>query len=252
MGKFSGILLCSDYDGTFAGRGGAPEKEDCEAVRYFQKEGGLFTVVSGRTQAFLNDFRSYFVPNAPLITLNGGAICSEKNVLDVRTLDKNVLDVIDFGYSLGSIDEAHLWHGCFERCEYGGAFRPSQIFKSLPGPYYKAVLVYKTEKQAEFARDLLRQIYAGQYLFERSWPVGLEIMPYTSGKGNAVNRLRRILGSDIKTIIAVGDYENDISMLKAADIGYAVKNALDNVKQAADRITVANSDNAISAIINEI
>jgi len=50
----------------------------------------------------------------------------------------------------------------------------------------------------------------------------------------------------------VGDFENDIDMIKAADIGYAVGNATDDVKKIADRITVSNDKAAIARIIEEI
>ena len=54
------------------------------------------------------------------------------------------------------------------------------------------------------------------------------------------------------TIVCVGDYENDIPMLRRANIGYAVANALDSVKSTADRVTAANTDDAIAHIISEL
>ena len=50
----------------------------------------------------------------------------------------------------------------------------------------------------------------------------------------------------------VGDYENDVSMLEMADIGYAVSNATELCLKAADRITVSNNENAIAVIIREL
>ena len=47
MGKFDGILLCSDWDGTLSDSGNIP-KANIDAIRYFQREGGLFTFASGR------------------------------------------------------------------------------------------------------------------------------------------------------------------------------------------------------------
>ena len=43
-----------------------------------------------------------------------------------------------------------------------------------------------------------------------------------------------------------------MSLLESSDIGYAVDNAIDSVKEAADRITVANTNDAIAAIIEEL
>ena len=52
-----------------------------------------------------------------------------------------------------------------------------------------------------------------------------------------------------KTLICVGDYENDIPMIKEADIGYAVANACEPLKKAADRITKESAGKAIAEII---
>ena len=46
MGKFSGILICSDFDGTLAVGGHVVEK-NIDAIRYFQENGGLFSVITG-------------------------------------------------------------------------------------------------------------------------------------------------------------------------------------------------------------
>jgi len=66
-----------------------------------------------------------------------------------------------------------------------------------------------------------------------------------------VDILRRML-PDIRLVVGAGDYENDISLLEHADIGYAVDNALDCVKAAADRVTVPCTEHAIARIIADI
>ena len=59
-------------------------------------------------------------------------------------------------------------------------------------------------------------------------------------------------GSPIHTTVCVGDYENDISMLRHADIAYAVENAIDEVKAVADRITVHHNEDALAHIIADL
>ena len=53
-------------------------------------------------------------------------------------------------------------------------------------------------------------------------------------------------------LVCVGDYENDIPMIKAADIGYAVGNAVPPLKAVADRVTVDCRDHALAHIIGEL
>ena len=50
----------------------------------------------------------------------------------------------------------------------------------------------------------------------------------------------------------MGDYFNDIPMLKKAKVGIAVANALPEVKAAADYVTVSNEEHAITKIISDI
>ena len=64
--------------------------------------------------------------------------------------------------------------------------------------------------------------------------------------------LRQLLKNKVKTVIAAGDNENDLTMLREADIGYAVENAIPQLKAAADRITVSCDRGAIARIIEDI
>ena len=40
MGLFDGVIIVSDIDGTFLGRGGRLVPENLEKIRYFQERGG--------------------------------------------------------------------------------------------------------------------------------------------------------------------------------------------------------------------
>ena len=50
MGKFDGFLILSDFDATFtsAKTGNIPRK-NIDALKYFESEGGLFSICTGRT-----------------------------------------------------------------------------------------------------------------------------------------------------------------------------------------------------------
>ena len=58
------------------------------------------------------------------------------------------------------------------------------------------------------------------------------------------------IGIEQNKIIAVGDNMNDISMLEAAGISYAVENAEERVKKIADNLAPSNNGSAIAYIIN--
>ena len=56
MGKFSSVLLATDLDGTLV-LNGEISKENVDAIRTFQNDGGLFTVATGRyPEHFMDNF----------------------------------------------------------------------------------------------------------------------------------------------------------------------------------------------------
>ena len=61
-----------------------------------------------------------------------------------------------------------------------------------------------------------------RFNFIRSERTLFEILPKGVNKGLAVKRLANYLNIDVKRTIAVGDYDNDASMLRAAGCGIAV------------------------------
>ena len=73
MGKFSGILICSDVDGTFR-CDEVTTKVNGEAVKYFIENSGMFSFATGRSVPHVqnSELRNYI--NAPTINLNGGVV----------------------------------------------------------------------------------------------------------------------------------------------------------------------------------
>lgn len=71
-------------------------------------------------------------------------------------------------------------------------------------------------------------------------------------KGSAVRFLCEYTGIPLCNTIAAGDAENDISMIRAAHIGCAMRNAEEEVKQAADYITENdNNHDGVAEIIHK-
>lgn len=70
----------------------------------------------------------------------------------------------------------------------------------------------------------------------------LELLPVQAGKGNAVRFVCDYFHVPLTHTYACGDAENDISMLEAAKVGVAMRNADEKVKQIADMITENDND----------
>ena len=74
MNKFKGYLICTDCDGTLTDNEGKVSDANAEAIKYFEKEGGLFTLATGRFPHFANNFKDKFKVNAPIVSLNGAVL----------------------------------------------------------------------------------------------------------------------------------------------------------------------------------
>lgn len=73
MGRFSNVLLASDFDHTLTDMSGQIPARNLEAIAAFQAEGGIFTVASGRSIPMFRKKAALVPVNAPCILYNGGA-----------------------------------------------------------------------------------------------------------------------------------------------------------------------------------
>lgn len=71
----------------------------------------------------------------------------------------------------------------------------------------------------------------------KSREIILEIMPKGVHKAVGLQLLCDHLGLDASQVMAVGDEENDLSMLKWAGLGVAMANGVDLVKKTANAVT---------------
>lgn len=85
-----------------------------------------------------------------------------------------------------------------------------------------------------------------------SWINNLEVNARGANKGVALTALAQRLGIPMQQIMAIGDNDNDIPMLKAAGVGVAMGNATPNAIAAAQYITLPNQDCGVAAAIRAI
>lgn len=80
----------------------------------------------------------------------------------------------------------------------------------------------------------------------------LEIMPPDTSKGIALQFLAEHLGFDMQSVMAIGDNFNDIDMISAAGYGVAMENAIDELKEVADDVTLSCDDDGVAVAIERI
>lgn len=259
MKKYDGILICSDIDCTATSSGGTISQENIDAVKYFIQNGGAFTFVSGRHPREMISIKDQFGIQIPLLALNGSVIYdfNKREYIYSELLDESANEPFD--YIVNTYPEL-MSEVLVKKQDHAYEFIKGErltleeiidIFHSVE----KNEVFFNIESE-EVAKNLRHELlknekYTQKLDFVRSWPRCLEILPINGNKGSGVRVLKEYLGNITKTV-CIGDYENDISMIKYADIGYAVANACDELKDAADKITVSRNESALSKIISEL
>ena len=70
MGKFDGVLMVSDLDGTLLSSNQRISERNQEAIKHFTDEGGIFTYITGRILAGARPILRQFAPDAPIGCIN--------------------------------------------------------------------------------------------------------------------------------------------------------------------------------------
>lgn len=95
------------------------------------------------------------------------------------------------------------------------------------------------------------QSYRDRFTMVKSDTIYFEILNKKASKGGAVFELADRLGIQRDEVMAIGDNENDLSMIEAAGVGVAMGNAVASVKKAADKITKTNDEHGVAHALKE-
>ncbi len=260
----SKVLLITDMDGTFLPTNKIPSKGNLEAIKKFQNAGGKFTIATGRAHQATSQYFEYFNVNFPMIMFNGGMIYdinANKSIYDIYTppVAKEItIDILKNFPKLGceiltdkvnviSINETEENH--IQICKV----KPNYTdIDNVDNNWYK-VLFADTKENLDIVEEYVSKQYYSGVDFVRSDINYFEILPQENSKGSALKAMRKLCNIEDYTIVAVGDYNNDIQMLIEADLGVCPANAVDAVKNVADLVLAETCDeNAIAAVIDYI
>jgi HAD superfamily hydrolase (TIGR01484 family) len=114
----------------------------------------------------------------------------------------------------------------------------------------KAMMIDHEEKLNEAIKNMPTD-FSNRFAMVKSMPFYLEVLNKNATKGIAVTELANHLNITLDEVMAIGDNENDLSMLEAAGIGVAMGNAVPAAKEAADRITKTNDEHGVAYALEE-
>ena len=257
-------MIFLDIDGTLVDKNKQLPPKNKAAIDAALNMGHKVFICTGRPLSSVIKLLPVFGlerPGCYAITYNGGLIYDayEKKSVYKKTL---TMEQVKYIFDKAKEQKIHAqtytdeYFICEEYNEVGNYYAKvgqldrkvvDDIFAELNGQEPCKVLCmahgHDHEKLEEF-RKSLENWSAGILDVCFSCPEFLEFMPYGLNKGNAIRFMSEFLNIPMENTIAVGDAENDITMIKAAAIGAVMKNAGDDIKAYGNYITERTNDEA--------
>ena len=247
-------IIATDLDGTFLGKGARLVERNMTAVASFKDGGGHFTVGTGRIPENIRKD----IPNcgdlfnAPAVTANGAFIYDltadellhstpmdpEKTLAAARlveTLNPRIGMRVSTGkHFLVNRDRLNdaILRDIGDPSTYAGDVLPLTEWRTQGALWYK--MVFRGEPEDLWAiRPVVEDTFGDAFEYSVSSPRFFELQKKGCTKASGLRfveeYLEKRLGHPVITV-AVGDQENDLPMLEAADIAACPSNAVDSVK----------------------
>ena len=85
-----------------------------------------------------------------------------------------------------------------------------------------------------------------------SYKDNIEIFDKDSGKDVAIKEIAKMYNIDMENVMAIGDNDNDVEMLKTAGLAVAMGNGTKEAKRVADFVTLSNDEDGAAIAIEKL
>lgn len=270
MRKLNYKLIVSDFDGTLIDDNQQVLPEVRTAIKNYIDCGGVFAVCTGRMTCCI-------LPRVREVGLKGLVVAYQGTVIaDIESgkilktggiSSENIAEICRNIKELGHPVNVYCGDDLYTDIPKDNKYL--QMYEKIVGINAKYVdgdiaeyvlnnrlfcqkvaILVAHEEQAALYAELFRRL-GDRFDVTCSAKVLIEISPLGDNKGEAVKFLANKFGIPIEKTVAAGDNLNDLSMIKVAGIGVAVGNATEDLKKAADFVSVSNNEGAIAQIIEK-
>ena len=254
--------MAVDIDGTLLNDDKKISNRVKNAIVAAQKKGVRFAIASGRaiygimSLAQELEFSKY---GGYVLSFNGGKIvnCATGEELYNRCLPHEVIpEICRYGKEYGVnavafdndlvVEDDKDKYVLIESKLIGRTPKKVEsIAEYITAPVNKMLLVGDPEilKPLEIKTH---KVFKNRLSVYRSEPYFLEFLPLGIDKAKTLEELIGILGIEQSELMVIGDGYNDLSMIEFAGLGVAMENAQEEVKQAADFVTLSNQDDGVA------
>lgn len=262
-------MIALDMDGTLL----TPQHEVTQAVKTAieeaQAKGILVVLASGRPYIGMQKYIAELGLNIPgqyCISYNGGLVQHAENGEPIFETTLGMDDYHFFeklarrlGVHFQALDKQYLYTPNKDISRYtvhesevtGIPLRYRAVEEMDPQARFPKLMIVDEPDVLDNAISQLPTELFEQYTIVKSASHYLEILDKRVSKGSSVQRLAEKLGIRAEEVLAVGDHENDLTMLAWAGYGVAMGNAIDKVKKQAKYHTSSNCEDGVAQAINQ-
>lgn len=269
MGLFDGCLLACDIDGTLLLNDCIPQS-NIEKIKYFVREGGAFALATGRTAGAVSAVTDKLDCIGPSIVANGSMIYDFKAdkalyELFVPEGDRHIVKaVIDRCSTVGveahcgkkvlvlSSNQESIDHEKYENLDA----IPLDYESALGYNWNKVIYLSANEDEIKKIKQIISDFRHNSQFVDTSAVIDgrrryyYEHVPKGVSKATTLKLLCEMFDINKGCCYAIGDYYNDLEMIKSADIGAALVDSPEEVKAAADTVVCDAQNGAVADFID--
>lgn len=262
-------LIASDLDDTLLDNNSQLSEENKQAVKKAMEQGLIFTLATGRMFQSAAPFaRELGLPaDQPLICYNGALIkrLSGETLYEKPLGTELAATIADYcqrnGWTVNAYFEDELYVSVMNKfVEEYNAIAQVEVrvvddlvsFIKDGDKTLSKMLVVSPPAETPRRIEELRSVVGPQVQLVSSRDKYIEITRPDAHKGAALLWLAEYLGLQASEVMAIGDGNNDLTMVEMAGIGVAVANASEKVKKKASFITGTNSEHGVAKALTEI
>lgn len=256
-------LFVTDLDGTLLETGKPIAKENIEAAKYAVSKGVTVTIATGRMYRAALPIARELEVDAPIITYNGALIKSVSGkVFYENYIDENIVKEVialsrEKNWYLQLYSDDKLFYP--ERNELSEKYESWQGLKGEAATWdglkehaakvTKLLSFSKTTEETKERTKVYREAFKNELTITNSMEYYVDMTNIGVSKASGISELSRVLNIPIEETMAIGDAENDLSMLKAAGKSVAMGNAAENIKKEADFVTLTCQEHGFANAI---
>ena len=263
-------LIALDMDDTLLTSQKSISDKNKQIIQQAIKQGIKVVLCSGRTHIAVIDYTDQLgiKGSDQYMITNGGAIIEN---MDQKILYQNSLSNAFYRRFVAFVKEHHLHYNVVDNQaktytspeEWFAKYTITQAFENNGGLYIREpdqlpddfeivkAIINGNEQELDNISPLVHDTFDDDYFVVRTGEGFLEIFPQDVNKGNAVKHLAALLNINLSEVMAMGDRDNDIPMLKIVGKGVAMDNAQPGVKDVADYITTDNNHDGVGNAIEK-